>query len=194
MEPKSALFQEDVGLYSAQLARLLRLRGDATGAAGLAVESSAAFEKLVAADSTQPVWQRERAETLTELAAQTIASGDRARATTLLHKVLAILEPQLADKAQDRATVLATTDAWLRMATLSPAAERSALAQRALAAIDQQISGRLDPRLQALRVESMLLLGRGQEARGIGETLVASGYRDAGFMALIRTKDFASKR
>ena len=194
MEPKSALFQEDVGLYSAQLAKLLRLRGDATGAAGLATESSAVFEKLIAADAAQPGWRREQAETLTELATQAIASGDRAGATTLLHKALAILEPQLADKAQDRATVLATADAWLRMAMLSPAPARSALAQRALTAIDAQTSGKSDPRLQALRVESMLLLGREQEARGIGETLVASGYRHAGFMALLRSNDIASKR
>ena len=45
MEPGSTLFQEDVGLYSAQLARLLRLHGDTAGAADSAAQSLAMFEK-----------------------------------------------------------------------------------------------------------------------------------------------------
>ena len=194
MEPGSTLFQEDVGLYSAQLARLLRLHGDAAGAADSAAQSLAMFEKMVAADSKQPVWQREQAETLTELATQAIAPGDRARATMLLRKALAILEPQLADNAQNRATVLAAADAWLRMAMLSPAPERTALAQHALAAIDAQTSGKSDPRLQALRAEALFILGHNAKASTIGETLVASGYRDAGFMSLLHANDIASKR
>ena len=194
-EPESTLFQEDVGLYSAQLARLLRLRGDAVGAAGMARQSKTMFKKLVATDSTQPAWQREQAETLTELAAQAIASGDRGKkAATMLRQALSVLEPQLADNAQDRATVLATVDAQLRLATLSPARERTALARNALATIDSQTSATADPRLQALRLESLLLLGRTQEAHALGETLLASGYRDAGLMALLDADKFASKR
>ena len=194
MEPDSTPFQEDVALYPAQLARLLRLRGDSTGAADMAAQSKTMFEKMVAADPSQSVWPREQAETLTELAAQSIASGNDGKAESLLREALAILEPQLAENAQNRATVLATADAWLRMATLSSPNERVALAQRALAAIDAQASGQADPRLQALRVESLLVLGRGREARRIGETLLASGYRDAGFMALLRTNGIASNR
>ena len=193
-EPGNTSFEEDIGLYSVELARLSRLRGDSAEAAILAAKSKAIFERLVAADPTQPAWRREQAETLTELAAQAIASGDRGKAESLLHKALAILEPQLANNAQDRATMLATVDAWLRMAALSPPNERAAMAQRTLATIDAQTSGRADPRLQVLRIESLLILGREQEARELGETLVASGYRDAGFMALIRTNDIASKR
>ena len=194
MEPDSTLFQEDVGLYSAQLARLLRMRGDAAGATELAAQSEAIFEKLVAADSPQAVWQREHAETLTELATQATASGDRGKAESLLRKALAVLDPQLVDKAQDRPTVLATVDARLRMATLSTPKERAALASAALATIDAQASAPMDPRLQALRVESLLLLGRVHEARKLSESLLASGYRDAGFMALLQANEIASKR
>ena len=193
-EPDNTSFQEDVGLYSVQLARLLRLRGDTAGAASLAAQSKAIFEKLVATDSPQPAWRREHAETLTELAAQAVANGDRGKATSLLDKALAILEPQLDGSTQDRATVIATVDAWLRMTTLSPAAERSALAQRALAITGAQTSGQSDPRLQALRVEALLLLGREPEARALGEKLVASGYRDATLMDLLHASDIASNR
>ena len=193
-EPDSTSFQENVGLYSTQLARLLRQRGDTADAASLAARSKTIFERLVATDSTQSAWQREHAETLTELAAQAIATSGRDKAVSLLDKALAILEPQLDDSKQDRATVLATVDAWLRMATLSPDAERSALAQRALASIEAQTSAPKDPRLLALRVESLLLLGREPEAKGFREMILASGYRDAGFMALLHENNIASTR
>jgi len=193
-EPDSTPYQEDVGLYSAQLARLLRLRGDTAGAASLAAQSKAIFEKLVATDPTQQIWQREQAETLTEIATQAIASDDRKIAASLLYKALAILEPQLEQNARDRAIVLATTDAKLRLASLSAESDRESLARGALAGIDAQTSGQSDPRLQALRAEALVLLQREREAHELGETLVASGYRDAGFMALLKTKDIASKR
>ena len=193
-EPGSTLFHEDVGLYSAQLARLLRLRGDEVGAARLAAQSQSAFEKLVASDAAQPAWQREYAETLTELAKQASTSGHDEMAMELLRKALAVLESQVAGNAQDRATVLAAVAARLHLATLSQPTERSMLAGAALAAIEAQTAAPADPRLQALRVESLLLLHRVQEARTLGETLMASGYRDAGLMALLRTNDIASKR
>jgi hypothetical protein len=193
-EPGSALFGEDVGLYSAQLARVQRLRGEATDAARLAAQARSTFEKLVAADATQPAWQREHAETMTEIAAQAIAAGDRGSASSALRKALAILDRQLAGNPQDRATVLATVDARLRLATLSAASERESLARAALAAIEAQDSARVDPRLQALRIESLSLLGREAEARALGETLLASGYRDAAFMAQMRANGIASNR
>ena len=191
MEPKSALFEEDVALYSAQLARVQRLRGEHADATNLAAQSRSVFEHPVAADPTQQAWQREYAETLVEIAAQAIAAGDRGKATTTLRSALTVLEPQIANNARDRATVLATADASLRLATLSAAGEREALARRALAAIDEQASGKHDPRLQALRIESLLLLGRPAEARTLGDALLASGYRDAGFVDLLRRNGVA---
>lgn len=194
MDPESALFEEDVALYAAQLARVLRLRGEDAEAAKLASKAQSLFEKPKAADSTQPAWQREYAETLAEIAAQAIAAGDRDKAIPVLRKALAILEPQLAEKTQDRATVLATVDARLRLATLSKEADRARIARTALATIERQTSGKSDPRLQALRVESLLLLGRTNEARTQGETLIASGYRDVGFINLLRTNGIDSNR
>jgi ribosomal protein S18 acetylase RimI-like enzyme len=193
IESKNSGFQEDAGLYSLQLARVQRLRGETADAAALAAQAQSVFAGLVAADASQKAWQRENAEAMTELATQAAAS-DRGSASQALREALAILDPQFAGNPQDRATVLATVDARLRLATLSTADEQETLARSGLAAIEAQTSGRTDPRLQALHVESLLLLQRGTEARTLGETLVASGYRDAGFMALLRTHDIASKR
>lgn len=193
--PDSTLFQEDMGLYSCQLARLERLSGETTDVARLATQSLAVFDKLVAIDSTQWTWQRERAETLVEIAAQAMAAGERGdKATTPLHQALAVLEPRLAKNAQDRDTVLATVDARLRLASLSSAPEREALVRKALAAVEAQTFAQDDPRLQALQIESLELLGRDTEARTLRDALMASGYRDAGFTALLRNNELASKR
>jgi ribosomal protein S18 acetylase RimI-like enzyme len=193
IESKNSGFQEDAGLYSLQLARAQRLRGETADAAALAAQAQSVFAGLVAADASQKAWQRENAEAMTELATQAGAS-DRGSASQALREALAILDPQFAGNPQDRATVLATVDARLRLATLSTADEQETLARSGLAAIEAQTSGRTDPRLQALRVESLLLLQRGTEARTLGETLVVSGYRDAGFMALLRANGIASNR
>jgi tetratricopeptide (TPR) repeat protein len=194
-EPGSTSFQEDLALYSLQLARVQRLRGEMPEAATLAAQAQSAFAKLVAADASQRGWQREHAETLTELAAQAIATGDRRdKARPLLRQSLAILEPQLADNAQDRATLLATLDARLRLATLSATNVREALARQALAAIEAQSSARADPRLRALQAESLSLLGRTPEAHALAGALLESGYRDPAIVALLRMNDIASKR
>ena len=193
-EPESTPYQEDVALYSGQLARLQRLRGETADAARLAVQSLAVLDKLVAVDPAQPDWQRERAETLIEIAVQAMASAERVdKAMSPLHQALGILEPRLARSAQDRNTVLATTDARLRLASLSAATEREALARKALDTIDAQVSGQADPRLRALHVESLLALGRDTEARKLGEALIASGYRDAGFMQFMDANTLASQ-
>lgn len=195
MEPDSTAFQEDVGLYSGQLAKVQRLHGDNTDATRLAAQSLAVFDQMIATDPTQPAWQRERAETLVEIAAQAMASGERGdQATAPLNEALAVLEPLLAENVQDRAVVLAVVDARLRLASLSPAKERQVIARKALAAIEAQTSAKSDPRLRALQVESLELLGRDTEARTLRDALMASGYRDAGFTALLRNNELASKR
>jgi tetratricopeptide (TPR) repeat protein len=195
IEPTSTSFQEDIGLYSGQLARLQRLHGDNVDAAKLAAQSLAIFDQLVATDSSQRAWQRERAETLVEIAAQAMTAGERGdKATAPLREALAVLEPQLADNTQDRAAVLATIDARLRLASLSPAPEREALASKALGSIEAQASARADPRLRALQVESLSLLGRDTEARTAGESLMTSGYRDVGFVAMLQANALVSKR
>ena len=195
MEPKNTSFQEDVALYSGQLARVQRLSGETTDAAKLSAQSLSMFDRIIATDPSQPAWQRERAETLVEIAVQAMASGEHSdKATAPLHEALAVLEPQLAKNLQDRAIVLATVDARLRLALLSPAKEREALARKALVAIEAQTSAQADPRLRALQAESLALLGRGAEAHTLGEALTASGYRDADFVALLHNKEFVSER
>lgn len=186
MEPGSTAFQEDIGLYSTQLARLQRLRGDLAGAAALTERSLATLRALTKTNPAQTGWQRELAEALVEQGEQAIAAGHAAEmATAALNAALAILEPLLAQGAEDRAVVLATTHARLRLASRLPPDERIGLARKALDTIDAQTSARADPRLRALRAEALFQLQRHPEARRLAGELAASGYREAGFKALL---------
>ena len=195
VEPRNTSFGEDVGMYSRQLARIRRLAGDSADASNLGMQSMSVFGKLLATNASQPGWKRGRAETLVELAKQTVASsGQPEKAAAMVRDALATLEPQLAENPQDRSIVLATVDAWLQCAWLSPEPERLRLAQRAFAAIERQASGQADPRLRAMRVQALLLLHRRSEARTLDETLQASGYRDPELMARIQSTGIVSNR
>lgn len=187
MEPGSTAFQEDIGLYSTQLARQQRLRGNLTDAAVLVRQSLATLRALTTTNPAQAGWQRQLAEAHTEQAEQVISAGGTDEAATLpLRAALAILEP-LAKDAKDRSVVLAVTHARLRVIPLLPAADRAPLAKQALATIDEQTSARADPRLQALRVEALLQLDRHTEARTLARDLTNGGYREAGFLQLLRS-------
>jgi hypothetical protein len=192
MEPGSTAFQEDIGLYATQLARMQRLRGNLGDAAGLTRLSLATLRALTATNPAQTGWQREFAEALAEQATQAIAAGDQGEATQApLRAALAILEPLLAQGGEDRSVVLATTEARLRLASRLPAEARAALAGKALATIDAQASAQADPRLRALRVEALLYLGRVGEARAIASDLTNGRYREAGFLQLLRSHGMA---
>lgn len=183
MEPGSTAFQEDVGLYAYQLAKLERLQGHADMARQLVQISRNMLDAMVKASPEQPAWQRERAEALTEQAELAIATGADAHAATApLQEALKTLEPQLQRNPQERGTVLATVNAWLRLASVMPEPGRNALAARSLATIGAQASARNDPRLQALRADALRQLGRISEARAVADALIASGYRDAGLL------------
>ena len=178
MEPSSTDYQKDVGLYSLQLARLERQRGDAVAATQLVRESLDMLEALVATSPDRPDWKRTRAEALTEQAAQAIAAGGRGSETVAqLRQALEVLEPQLAQNPQERSTVLATLDARLQLASVSPEPLRTELAKRSLAAIDAQASARNDPRLLVLRADALRRAGRGADAAAVAKSLAASGYR-----------------
>ena len=82
MEPGSTAFQEDIGLYSTQLARLQRLRGDLPGAAESTRQSIATLRALTTTNPAQTGWQRELAEAYTEQAEQSIAAGEPEEAAT----------------------------------------------------------------------------------------------------------------
>ncbi|HWS79070.1 MAG TPA: TIR domain-containing protein [Thermomonas sp.] len=193
MEPGSTAFQEDIGLYTTQLARMERLRGNLPEAAGLTRQSLAALRALTTTNPAQTGWQRELAEAYIEQAEQLTAAGGPGEASVALRAALAILEP-LAKDAEDRSVVLAVTHARLRMSTLLPPADRAPLASQALAMIDGQASARADPRLQALRVEALLQLERRNEARRLAGDLTNGGYREAGFLKLLRSHGISVAR
>ena len=178
MEPASTAFQYDVGLYALQRARVERQRGHFAEADALLRRALTVFEAMIAASPDQPAWQRDHAEALTERAEIAIAQGRAGKdAATPLRSALAVLEPQLAQSPQERATVLATMHARLLLASVSTGAEGIRLAERSLAAIDAQASARNDPRLLSLRIDALRLLGSTTEADDAARLLHATGYK-----------------
>jgi hypothetical protein len=181
MEPDSASFHEDVGLYATQLARQRRQQGSLPAAQAATAQSLEMFATLVARDASNPGWQRSQAEARIEQARQALASAQPAVARSALDAAVAAVQPQLAASPQDRAALLALVEARLLLAGLDgPAASRAAL-EDALAACDAQKDGQRDPRLRALRAELLLALGREADAVAMAQDLWRSGYRDAAF-------------
>jgi len=189
MEPKSTAFQEDAGLYSTQLARLLRTKGDLAGADALSGRAASIFEAMTQKDAGNTGWQRELAETKVERAEQSLALGRPDVARAQAESALAILEPQLAERAEDRAIVLATISAWLLVAaTSTDAAAATKLREQALQTAMTQDSGKGDPRLLAQQVHALLALERKSEVTALLPMLWTTGYRDPGFLALLSRK------
>jgi tetratricopeptide (TPR) repeat protein len=192
VDPSNTDFQEDLALYSSQSARLRRLSGDLPAAQALTARSLTIFHVLTKQDPANVGWQREFAEAQIEQAAQSRAAGQADAAAMQAKAALAILDPLRIKQPDDRATLLATMSAKLLLATVTgdtQAAEQ--LRNDALNTMQAMKSGSSDPRLQALRVEALLALGRKAEAQSVIQPLWSSGYRDAAFVAVLQKAQIA---
>jgi hypothetical protein len=186
LEPNATDVQEDIALYSSQLARLNRLNGNPTAAHNLLAQSLAAFFALTKHDPSNMSWQRELAEAQLEQAEQSRADGQLEVALTQAQAAGALLFPLFMKQPNDRATLLAATKAKLLLASMST--DRTTAQQTIRAALSQMeavTSGKDDPRLLALQVEALLALERTADARPIIQKLWSTGYRDVAFVQLM---------
>jgi tetratricopeptide (TPR) repeat protein len=186
LEPDSASLLEDVAIYATSLAIVRRLQGDAAAASALSQRALAATAELLAKDAGNPGWQRRRAEALLEHARQSLAAGASAPAAAELRQALRLAEPLQAQQPEDRSLLLVAVGAQLELARLEAPETAKARLSRALAACDAQQSGRLDPRLRALRAELLLRLGQRDTGATLAQALWRDGYRDAAFATLLR--------
>lgn len=176
MDPGTAYFSEDVGLYTTQLARLLRQRGDLDQARALSRQGRDAFARLRQQDPANFTWQRGYAEALVGMGEQALADRQVQAAHEHAQSALAVLEPQLAQQPNERATVLATLAARLLLASTTPdTAAAARLREQVLATANAQASGRNDPRLRLCEVEALQELGRHADARLLARALLDAG-------------------
>ncbi len=191
VDASSTAFQEDAGLYSTQLARWVRVAGDAPGSAtpgasALANRGLQVLERLTRQDPGNASWQRELADALIEKAQQAHGSGRSVDARAQVQRALGILEPQLAGQREDREIVLATVRARLLLAaTTSDGDTATALREHALRTTQAHSPGTNDPRLLGLQVEALLALGREHEAQLLLPKLWNTGYREPALIALV---------
>ena len=187
IDPGNTSFQEHLALYSSQLGRLRRLSGDLPAAQALNAQSLSIFLALTKQDPANVSRQREFAEAQLEQAAQSQASGQTDAARRQAQAALTILAPLFVKQSDDRATLLATAGAQLLLAAVSDEARAPRqLRSDALNAMQAVKSGGDDPRLLALQVEALLVLGMKAEAQAVIRRLWGSGYRDAALLAVLR--------
>lgn len=186
IEANATTILEDAGLYGTQLAYWLRVHGDAAEARVQLSRAMAVLSELTRQDPSNVGWQRELAEAKIEQAEQFRSADELGQASKQSAQALAILEPQLAQQPNDRATVLASVAALLLAASLDddhPRAQK--LREQALRTISAQVTGQSDPRLLALHIEALLALGQRQKARALLAAIWKTGYRDPAFIALL---------
>ena len=170
-----------------QLGRLLRLTGKLPEATALTTESLATFLTLTTQDPTNAGWQREYAEVQSEQAAQWLAAGKTEQARARVKAAVEVLDPALAKRPDDRATLLATASARLALAGMTlDAATAEQLRQSVLSGIANVKSGADDPRMLGLQVAALLGLDRKGEAQKVIQKLWESGYRDPALLALLQ--------
>jgi tetratricopeptide (TPR) repeat protein len=187
LDPSNTDYQEHVALYGTQLARLRRLNGDLPAATKLTAKSMGIFAALTRHDAGNAAWQREYAEALVEQSAQSRDTGDadaaREQSTTALH----ILTPLMKQQPDDRAMLLAGTQARLALADVTGDANVALqLRSDSVASLRAVKSGQGDPRLRALYVQALLAMRRKDDAVPVIRQLWDSGYRDMAMLQALR--------
>ena len=188
VDPGQAEFQEYAALYSSQLARLKRLRGDAREAATLNAHGIDIFTALTKQDTENVYWKREFAEAQTEQAAQALALGQKQAAQAPAQSALGALDALSKRRPDDRDILLALASARLLLADANAEAQARELRETALAALRAGGDGERDTRVLALRATALISLGRDEEARRVLQALWPTGYRDAALLAILQRR------
>jgi eukaryotic-like serine/threonine-protein kinase len=187
LDPSNTDFQEHAALYATQLSRLRRLGGDLPSATVLTTKALSIFADLTKHDPDNAAWQREYAEAQVEQAAQLRDGGQQDEAREHAEAALHALMPLMAKLPDDRSTLLAGTVARLSLASVTTDEQAARqLRTDALEGLQSAKSGQGDPRLQALRAETLPALQRKPDATPVIQRLWASGYRDPGLLRVLR--------
>ena len=186
-DPKNMDSQRAWSHSSSLLARLQRLNGNLPAAIKLNTQAVATIEGLIRKHPSNHVGQVGYAETFTEQAAELRTSGNRNSARRSAQRALHILVPSLTEHPADRYTLLATMTAKLLLASVTEDVQSArALYEQALGTMQAVKIGREDPRLLALQVEALLALDRKPDAQPLIKRAWSSGYRDPGFVDVLR--------
>jgi eukaryotic-like serine/threonine-protein kinase len=187
VDPHNTGFQERLAQYGTQLSRLQRLHGELSSANVLTTHALAIFLALTRQDPANSAWQREFAEAKLERAEQLLAVDDADAARTQVQAAQQILDPLCAKQPDDRATLLATVNAALLLASMTSDAQAAQqFRNNALIAIQAVKSGKDDPRLLALEAQALLSLDKQTQAQAVIHKLWISGYRDASLLAVLK--------
>ena len=185
-EPRDRGIQRFLALYSSQLARLQRLSGDTSAAMSSNAKAIAILAALTKQDPGNRGWEIDYAEALTEQAAELRASGHSDTARASAQMALDMLARLLVKHPDEHDTLLATMTAKLVLASVvvDPTDARD-LRKQALQTMQAVKTDRGDPRLLALQVEALLMLGRKEDAQSLLQELWNDGYRDPALVSVL---------
>ncbi|HEY8230748.1 MAG TPA: TIR domain-containing protein [Rhodanobacteraceae bacterium] len=187
-EPADTENQEDLALYSSQLGGLLRQAGRLDAAAAANDDAMAIFAKLVVKDPNNIGWQREYAQSRTEVARLKLRQRDAAGAEASVNAALQSLESLRKSRVPAPSLALLTAQANLVLGQIATKQGVTIIAHEAwtealTAAADTSISN--DPNALAVAASASLLLEESGKARPFLARLAAMGYRTPDFDALL---------
>jgi tetratricopeptide (TPR) repeat protein len=192
VDPANRSLQDDLALYSIQLARLKRLNGDLLSGRSLTMHSVQILTNLVKEAPTNGYFQDDLASAQLEQAAELLAANQVEDARTQAQSALQRLSTLLARQPGDRGLLLAKLDAQLLLAATDKSQSAAMALRRAVfSTAVAQHSGRDDPRLLDLQVTALIGLNLVTEAQPLIKQLWGTGYRDAGFLAVLRREHVA---
>jgi tetratricopeptide (TPR) repeat protein len=191
-DPGNAVFQDDLGICAARLARLKRTGGHLQSAARLNAEALQIYASLVKKAPENADSQGHYVQALIEQAAQAREAGDAPGVRTAARHALRILEPALAKQPDSHRGLLPTMTATLLLASVTrdTSAART-LHEQALQTMQAVKARQNDPRLLALRVQALLALKQNADAQPLIKRLWTAGYRDPEFVALLKHQKIA---
>lgn len=192
VDPNNSSFQEDLALYSAQLGTLERLAGNAAGARQLVDRSLTIFAALTLKDASNADWQEEFVAAQLERATQLLNAGRGVAAQAQGEEVLKALSPWVAQRPEDRDLLLMSVGAKVLVARCGGvSASANSLRREAVQSLRAMRGGGADPRVLAVLAEALVALGEVDAAKPVIQQLWESGYRDAGFVAVLNREHVA---
>ncbi|MEI7037510.1 toll/interleukin-1 receptor domain-containing protein [Fulvimonas yonginensis] len=177
-DPSQSHFKEKVGLYSTQLGRLRRLQGQPAAAGTLLTRAVVVLEGLTRQDPAHTGWRQDLAEARTERATLLQADGHAGAARADAQAAASALASLLGDQPDERGLLLSYARATLQFADLQPETVAGRLRRDVLQRLDDTHGATGDVRLLALRIETLLALGRAADTRPSVQQLWQAGYRE----------------
>ena len=178
---------DKAGSYGWMLGQVSRVLGDGAAAERRDIESIARLGQLVRKDASNVGWQRKLAQAHLENARRLLAMAQTSAAGDALGAAKQALDRALASAPDDLTNQLVGAQLQLTLGDVADASGDAAKAQAAWSAAHDIVvrSPQTDPSALDVAIGARLRLGADTAAIASAQQLVAMGYREADFLAML---------